>query len=87
MSAGAEAAIDKFPYIVFLKTKVDSSEFYKDTCNEKLCTGTLIHARLVLTQLNCVMKTKIRVGIKAGSETVDPINVKVNKIKLFFFVW
>lgn len=91
MSGGVEAALEKFPYVVFLKTKVSSNEFYKNTCNEKLCTGTLIHARLVLTQLNCVMKTKLRVGIKAGSETVDPQSVKVNKINYFYiyliFIW
>lgn len=51
---GTETANDAFPYIVFLKSLLRDNENAKDKCQERLCTGTLIHERFVLTTKYCV---------------------------------
>lgn len=63
--AGDEVKEGQFPYVVFLKT-IRSN--YDKTCKERLCTGTLVHERFVLTTSYCVMKqngNKVKVSTTA----------------------
>lgn len=80
MSGGSEVVSDKFPFIVHIRTKIPSTKINKGPCYEKLCTGTLIHPKLVLTHFNCLMPVKTYVTRWFKVSQIRTKNIKVNNI-------
>lgn len=70
---GKEIKDDDFPYIVFLKSMLKTPNTSDNDCTEKMCTGTLVHERFVLTLKSCVDH------VKNASE------IKVSKINTYGF--
>lgn len=61
---GEKLSDGKFPYVVFLKY-LDHPKRMSDPCIEKVCTGTLVHRRYVLTLNSCLdenLVTTLRVS-------------------------
>lgn len=72
---GTVAEEGKFPYIVFLKAVVHPEPITAPLrCSEKICTGTLIHTRFVLTITSCVQLNKY---------DVNATDIKVSKTNNF----
>lgn len=61
---------EMFSYVVFLKS-VHYKEYF---CQEKLCTGTLIHPRFVLTTYSCINQS---IEIESENRTTVGSNIKV----------
>jgi len=62
LSAGNEVKEGEYPYVVFLKAMFRPNILSEINCQERICTGTLVHKRFVLTTAYCVFgasRTKV----------------------------
>lgn len=84
VSGGSEVVDDKFPYVVHIRTKSPTSSLNHGPCLEKLCTGTLIHPRLVLTHSNCILPVKTYITKWFKSDY--PIPSDFIKVNIFYSI-
>lgn len=66
---GTEASDDPSQSVVFLKTAIKNINNSGNECFERMCTGTLIHKRFVLTANRCI------------NDVSDPSLIKVSIMK------
>jgi len=68
---GKEVSDNQYPYIVFLKSFLYNSDA---DCVQKMCTGTLIHPRFVITLNNCVNNSRFNADSKSETRVSENVN-------------